>query len=513
MATATDSPPSSYRYPESSQRKFLHLAVTTGLVLQLDGAFRPQLFGMRTDDGKRHKTPREMIAEAVLAFCQKYPGQYPGLDTMDGLVEKGAKTRKPLTKDDFLEEWRAIRATAVPDQDHVIAEYYQFAHYEELQHALGPAQALLDRGPESSAAVTELLRTALDKVNQIGKPPAEREGPALLCLGDVAPEQVTWLWLGYFAAGKVSLVIGDPETGKSFLTHDLAARISKAKAWPDGSGTAPAGEIIVLTAEDGLADTVRPRVDEAGGDARKVHILEGVRLAKDGSVRPFNLAQDLPHLETALHQHRECRLVIIDPLSAYLGKTDSYKDAEVRAVLAPLAKLAETYHVAIIGIMHLTKNEERRAIARAPGSIGFVAAARAVFAVGRDRTDPTRRLVAPVKMNFAAKPPALSFRLEPKVAGGAIARVIWCRETPPVDAETVLAGPESPEKRDALAEAMKLLTESFKTADHLDPDTMKASGIPATTLYRARRQLGIEAKRVGGLGKEGKWIWRKRSRS
>ncbi len=334
---------------------------------------------------------------------------------------------------------------------------------------------------------------------------APASGPVLVRLADVAPEPVAWLWPGRLARGKVTILAGDPGLGKSFLTLDAASRISTGQAWPD-AGRALLGDAILLSAEDGIADTIRPRVDALQGDASRFHILRAVR-TQDGE-HAFSLAADLPALLEMAITATEAVLVVIDPLSAYLGGTDSYKDAEVRALLAPLAAMAERHAVSVLAVMHLTKDSQRRAIHRAGGSVGFVGAARVVLAVGKDPDDDARRLLVPVKTNVSSPPATLAYRLVESTPGAA--RVEW--EPDPVagiEADTLLgvaAAEDREERRDAdlLQELLagggqQLSTELFKAA--------RANGVSERTLYRAKRRLGIKARHVGQPGKKGAWCW------
>jgi predicted ATP-dependent serine protease len=208
----------------------------------------------------------------------------------------------------------------------------------------------------------------------------------------------------------LNLLVGDPGLGKSTIGLDIAARISQGAAWPD-TGSAPLGDIVVLTAEDGLADTVRPRLDLHGADARRVHVLRAVRDAT-GIERSVSLATDLGPLEQAIIK-TQAVLVVIDPISAYLGAANSYRDSEVRSILAPLHALAERTGAAILGVMHLTKDQQRQALYRGQGSIAFVGAARLVLAVGADPDDESRerRFVMPVKSNVCAPAATLAYRI------------------------------------------------------------------------------------------------------
>ena len=154
-----------------------------------------------------------------------------------------------------------------------------------------------------------------------------------------------------------------------------------------------------LSAEDDPADTIRPRLDAAGADLERCHMIGAVREA-DGRVRGFSIANDLARLEAALAEIADPALVIIDPITAYLGGTDSYKNADVRAVLAPLADLAARVGAAVVAVSHLRKSNEGAAILSVSGSLAFVAAARAAYLVIRDREAVGRNLLLPAKNNL-----------------------------------------------------------------------------------------------------------------
>jgi hypothetical protein len=320
-------------------------------------------------------------------------------------------------------------------------------------------------------------------------------------LADVVAEPIRWLWLNRIVRGKVNLIVGDPGLGKSTLALFIASRVTTGTDWPDGP-RAPRGHVVILTAEDGIADTVRPRVDALEGDPVEITILQAVR--EDGRERAFNLSRDVEALEHVVAE-THARLVIIDPLSAYLGKSDSFKDAEIRGVLAPLAALAEKTGAAIIAIMHLTKNSQRAALYRPQGSIAFVAAARSVFAVTKAPDDPERRLFISLKLNIAAPPPALAFR--PHQGG-----LIW--EQDPVrdmDVEAILRGNAESDEPGKLDEAKEFLQELLADGPLSVQDIFRgaqAHGISQRTLRRAKDALGVAAVRRGKPGEPGgRWLW------
>ena len=221
------------------------------------------------------------------------------------------------------------------------------------------------------------------------------------CFADIAPERLKWLWPRRIPLGKVTVIAGDPGLGKSLVTLDLAARVSRGGMWPDGSENL-IGTVLLLSAEDDAADTIRPRLDACDANVENVHILESITVV-DGDGRPDSklvTLLDVKPVELWLHRHPDCRLIVIDPITAYLGDADSHKNAELRALLTPWAKLAADCGVAVVAVSHLTKNSSTSAMYRVTGSLAFVAASRAVWVVAKDRQDPDRRLFLPVKCNL-----------------------------------------------------------------------------------------------------------------
>ena len=233
-------------------------------------------------------------------------------------------------------------------------------------------------------------------------PPPE---PILRRLTDIEPKSLTWVWNRRIPRGKLTTFNGNPGEGKSLLTLDVAARVSTGVGWPDDPlSQREAGLVIIGSAEDDVADTIRPRLEAAGADLTKVHVLEGIQAynpaTKKITKRHFSLQRDLPAIEATLTKLADVKVVILDPITAYLDQVDSHKNAEVRGVLAPLAELAERHNIAIIGVNHLNKGSGP-ALHRSMGSVAFVAAVRAAWLVARDKDDADRRLLLPLKNNLA----------------------------------------------------------------------------------------------------------------
>jgi putative DNA primase/helicase len=337
--------------------------------------------------------------------------------------------------------------------------------------------------------------------------------PVIVRLADVKPEPVAWLWPGRIALGKLTLIAGDPGLGKSFVTLDMAARVSTGCGWPDRPGVSiEPGGVVLLSAEDGIADTIRPRLDAAGADVARIVALEAIRaVCEHGreSARTFDLSRDLLALESAIRSVDGCRLVVIDPVTAYLGGVDSHKNAEIRGLLAPLSAIAERHRVAVVAVTHLNKSGAGPAIYRAMGSLAFAAAARAAWAVSKDKDDPKRRLLLPIKNNIAPDTGGLAYRIEPTGVGGCPV-VAWEPDPVNVSADDALAG-----DRDqgggggALDEAMEWLRDTLSDGPCPAKDVKAAAesdGIKLRTLDRAKKSLGVKADREG-YASEGRWVW------
>jgi putative DNA primase/helicase len=293
----------------------------------------------------------------------------------------------------------------------------------------------------------------------------------------------------------------------------MAAAVTTGGEWPCAEGRALLGDVVILSAEDGVADTIVPRLMEAGADLKRVHIINAV---KDASGRRgFNLSVDLDLLERKIFESDNVRLIIIDPISSYLGpKVDSHVNAAVRAVLEPVSEMAARLRVAIVAITHPPKGTGTPAINRFIGSIAFVAAARAAFMVTRDAEDEIRRLFLPVKNNLAPLGKGLAFRLEQRlVADGIVgSSVAWETETVTITADQALqAADDRGGGGVAGADAEEFLREALAggavAVIDLKADA-KEAGLSWATIRRAKERLGIVAEREShGRDGGGRWTW------
>jgi len=326
--------------------------------------------------------------------------------------------------------------------------------------------------------------------------------PTLVRVSDVEPEQVEWLWPGRLALGKICVLDGDPALGKSTVTLDIAARASTGLPMPDGHQLPEAVAVILLSAEDGIADTIRPRLEAHGADLERVHVLDGV----GPWCRPWTTG-DTDALRQAIAD-TGAKLVIIDPLMAYL-EANAHKDQEVRKELHPLARLADELGVAILVVRHLNKGSSGNALYRGGGSIGIIGAARSGLIVQADPDDETghRRVLAVSKCNLAEKAPSLAYHIETDELYGC-GRVVWDGPSSHT-ADSLLVQPVSEEERsdqDEAAEFLRAYLAGGRRPAVEVKDAAQAEGIKEWTLNKAKQGLRVLSEREGfGPGSKVWW--------
>jgi len=328
-------------------------------------------------------------------------------------------------------------------------------------------------------------------------------------LSDVAPDPVRWLWPGRIPIGKITVLDGDPGLGKSTLLCELAARISRGDPLPGDASepTAPRG-VLLFSAEDDVFDTIRPRIDAAGGDPHRIAAFVAI---PDGTEtgRPFALPRDLPILE-AIVVRLEAALVIIDPLVAFLRPgVSATSDQQVRHALGALKAVAERSGAAIVVVRHLNRSGGANPLYRGAGSIGIIAAARSGLLLAADPDDPDRRIVAVTKGNLARPARSLAFHLE-GVPGASVARVVWEGESP-WTATQLLQGQTEDDgdgRRSVIDEARAWLRETLAAGPRLAKelrDEARERGIGRSALYAARKAEGIAIAKAQTT--YGPWYW------
>jgi putative DNA primase/helicase len=320
-------------------------------------------------------------------------------------------------------------------------------------------------------------------------------------------EPIRWIWSNWLARGKLHLLAGAPGTGKTTIGISIAATITTGGRWPDGSD-AEQGNVLIWTGEDGIADTLLPRLLAAGGDPARVHFVSSMQ--EHGKPRPFDPATGMPDLVKAARKLSDLKLVILDPVVAAVSG-DSHKNTETRRGLQPVVDLADQLDCAVLGITHLSKNTGgREPLERVAGSIAFGAVARVVLATVKPAdTEAPRRLVR-AKSNlgpdtggfeytlFGAPVPDQEFNAQ---------RVEW-GEALEGSARDLMAVERPDDMGDALEDAEEFLLDILAAGPVATKEIRKAAqahGHKPRTVDRAKQTLNITATKVGF---EGGWAWK-----
>jgi putative DNA primase/helicase len=341
-----------------------------------------------------------------------------------------------------------------------------------------------------------------------GKTSPPTHGGASVCIADVESHPVKWLWRRWIPRGKLTIMEGDPGVAKSLLTLHLAACITNGSPLSDGS-YCERGSVVIVNAEDGLEDTVKPRLEVAGADISRCHWL-------NFSLEDGQQTLVIPNQMDALKKKiEECKavLVIIDPVVAYLEKRiNSWNDQDVRRAMAPLSQLAQQTGAAIVLIRHLNKKEDvKNKMYRGGGSIGFIAAARSGLLVALDSHDSTLRVLSHNKANLSGAPTPLLFGVESveyHAADEGMPKIVWHGEQ-----SQAVAHPASSnlhKESSALEDAKEFLRESLGQRPQKSTQLYRDahdSKISLSTLRRAKTALKVKSVR-DGFGDEGVWFWK-----
>ena len=323
---------------------------------------------------------------------------------------------------------------------------------------------------------------------------------------DVKIRPIKWLWPGVLAQGKLVIIAGDPGLGKSQVCLFISAIVSTGGEWPVSEETCDKGSVLILSAEDGAEDTIVPRLNAVSADLEHIHIVHAVKL-DEKKERAFDFTKDVEQLRHIVKRIDNVRLIVVDPISAYMGKTDSHRNAEVRAALTPAVEFAEEIGACLLCVTHLNKGRTGNALSRITGSIAFIAAARASFLVSRDNDDPDRRLMLPLKNNLAKDTHGFGYRIEEhNLSGIETSNVTWEKDSVDLTAEEVLSdyvgrldnrGNAENFLLQELAGGLKIpCKELYERAEEM--------GISPKVLWTVKDKIGVQANKVDF---KGGWVW------
>lgn len=368
----------------------------------------------------------------------------------------------------------------------------------------------ISQGPDIAAPQGIAERQTEDK-------PGKDPDMSSECFADLKSKPVVWLWKDRIPKDTLVVFSGNPDCGKTTVSIDIIARYTTGRNWADGAvnGVEP-GCVLVLTEEDDCETTYLPRLIAAGADVSRVHHVTGIPVGRDASTekRMVALDADLSRLKLKIEHMRanglNLGLVVVDPITNYMGKADMNKEQEVRRVLSPIASLCRESQITFIAVGHFNKRLDVAALHKVGGAVGMTGVSRAVWLFAKSPDADGEYAMMLGKGNLTKKRTGLKYRIGEKDLGGGITApfIAWGAETTS-DADSVLAAAANPEEKKS-AKAVRFLTDYFANLDGPQKSdaiivAAKRVGIASATLFRARKSLGIEAKQQN---REWLWTWR-----
>ncbi len=316
----------------------------------------------------------------------------------------------------------------------------------------------------------------------------EKQHGSITLYSDVRSSQVRWLWYPFIAIGKITLLQGDPGDGKSTMMMNLISDISNGSTFPDGKGPGRPQRIIYQCSEDGVSDTIKPRLEASGANCNNIGFIN--------EETQGNLTIDDERLRQAIIDFRPT-LVVIDPIQAYLGnESDLQLAGRARKLIQRLSLWASTYDCAVVLIGHLNKKEGSKGLYRGLGSIDLVATARSVLQVERDRRDPNIRIVRQIKNSLAPSNSLIRFEIRPETG------FKWLDMADSHEQKDIFEDVPISKKKDRAAILLKeLLSESDMEADDIYT-ALEKEQISRRTACSIKQFLGIRSYR-----KDSRWFW------
>ena len=352
--------------------------------------------------------------------------------------------------------------------------------------------------------IAEFPSEVTKKTSEVVKQP---KGLVTTSADQIIAERVDWLVEDCFPLGMIGVIGGNPGLGKSQIAIKLAALATSGAGSPLQNGFAPTGSVIILANEDDAARTIRPRLEAAGAVLNKVHIVQGI--AQEGKeLEPFQLDQDVALLRDCATKLGDVRLIIIDPPNAYIGgKTDTYKDSDVRKMLAPLQTLAHDSGALVLLVVHLNKRSDGGAHQRFNGTGAWVAVSRVAYLVGEDELDHTRHML-PVKNNLGNDKYGFIYDIKEKILHSGedkikTSHITWVDKS--FRSANELLAPSKKTQIKAVDEAKNFLEEELSGGTKPVNDIKEAAknaGISWASIRRAKDDMYITVKK----GSEA-WEW------
>jgi putative DNA primase/helicase len=326
---------------------------------------------------------------------------------------------------------------------------------------------------------------------------------------EIPAKPIKWLWPQRISLGALTIVTGQVGISKSTLTLDIASRVSTGSKWPDGAGSSPKGDVILVGSEDDPGKVVIPRLIAAGADTARVHICRGVRHRDVEYLDALMIERDLELVRRKLEQLPDVRMIVFDPLSENI-LADENSNAQIRAALQPLVNLAQEREVAIVAVLHQSKKTDLSLIQRIAGASSYTQQARHILAVLNDPEDDTvgmerRRLFVVQKNSYGEEFVGQKYRVTTRSSDQPA--IEWLPGTVQIDADRIATKPTGgahhAEAQSQAVDAMRdVLAAGERPASEVHAE-MEAKGFSRRQIDHAASRLGIIKQQEGR-----RWMWR-----
>ena len=347
---------------------------------------------------------------------------------------------------------------------------------------------------KSGVLVTdEVIQAALSLGRACSSGPPESE---VVDLTSLKEKKVKHLWKGWIPRGKISLLAGDPGEGKSYMSLDIAARVSRGDCFPDCEDRTQKGDVLIFSAEDDISDTILPRLNILDADLSRIHIFKGYKGSGSGQ---WDI-RDIDTLRKIVEPYPELRLILADPIHSYMGDVKENSNVGIRNAVEPARLFGLEKDIALLFLLHRAKSSEyRSALMSVMGSIAWTAVSRSVMAIGRDKDDPVLRHLISLKCNLSRRPEPLSFRITNQ-------GIEWEDENKRIDSEEIL-NPQPDKKRKRLPSALIQKSMVFLY------DSLIDGPLPVKELYAMGEKAGFTSQQLdraaGKISEDGRLGYRR----
>lgn len=407
---------------------------------------------------------------------------------------------------------------SVPQAKRLAAESAKIVHEHYVRRnalramADGVAQVRDGLVPTGIASAIEQLHRVRDAIDH-RKPDSRRLRVRLA--SEITPERIEWFWPQRFSSGSLTIITGLPGLSKSLLTIDITARITTGGKWPDGTGSAPKGGVLMFGTEDEPERIVVPRLMAAGADLSLVRIVDGAEDRRTEWLSPISIDRDLELVREQLDAFPECKAIIFDPLTQFI-EAEENSNAQTRAALAPLVTLAQERGITVLAVMHLNKKSDAMAVQRIAGASSYGQMARHILFIGNDPDDTAtgvekRRAMIVAKNSYGQMNVGQLYRVITRA--GDVPGIEWCAGTVEMDAEKLNPKPsgvsrEHEEQRSEAVDALRELLEAGAMGATDVQTAMDGQGYSRRMVSHACKVLNVvKSPRHDERGRRSGWVW------